>query len=141
MKLLPRIFFTFILTIISCYSFDIQTASKIYDKLLYSVFQKESIHVYSENEKYKQVIKSSKFLVLEENLKNSEIVLITNEDEINNINKDKLAFATDFNLYESYENIIGAFYWKMGRPEIVFSKKRLKKYNLNLLESFKKYAK
>ena len=45
----------------------------------------------------------------------------------------------DYDLLEIYENAVVAFFWKKGRPNIVFLKKRLEKFNIVLPESYKIY--
>lgn len=122
------------------FSFDIDTASKIYDKLFYAVFKKEDIKVYVNDDEYKKMVLSSQYLKLTQEIEDSDIIIITKVEEINEI-KDKIAFSIDKDLLDQNTNIIGAFYWNKGNPEIIFIKDRLEKYNLNLLESFKKYEK
>lgn len=122
------------------FAFDIETASKIYDKLFYAVFKKEDIKVYVNDKEYKEMILSSQYLKLTQEIENSDIIIITKEEEINEI-KNKIAFTIEKEFLDKNENIIGAFYWNKGIPEIIFIKKRLEKYNLNLLESFQKYEK
>ncbi len=139
-KLFFGLLIFFLVQIQYIYSFDIETAAKIYDKLFYAVFKKENIKVYVNDDEYKRMILSSQYLKLAEKIENSEIVIITKEEEIKEI-KDKVAFCVEKDLLENNTNIIGAFYWNKGSPEIVFIKERLEKYNLNLLESFKKYEK
>lgn len=121
-------------------AFDIETASKIYDKLFYAVFKKEDIKVYVNDDEYKKMISLSQYLKLTQKIENSDIIIITKEEELNEI-KDKVAFTIDKELLEKNANIIGAFYWNKGIPEIIFLKERLVKYNLDLSESFKKYEK
>lgn len=128
----------FLIQIQYIYSFDIETASKIYDKLFYAVFKKENIKVYVNDDEYKKMILSSQYLKLTKEIENSEIVIITKEEEIKEI-KDKIAFSIEKTFLEKNENIIGAFYWNKGSPEIIFLKTRLEKHKIQLLESFKKY--
>lgn len=122
------------------FSFDIDTASKIYDKLFYAVFKKEDIKVYVNDDEYKKMVLSSQYLKLTQEIEDSDIIIIRKVEEINEI-KDKIAFSIDKDLLDQNTNIIGAFYWNKGNPEIIFIKDRLEKHNLNLLESFKKYEK
>jgi hypothetical protein len=122
------------------FSFDIETASKIYDKLFYAVFEKTNIKVFVNDDEYKQMILSSKNLVLSESINMSDIVIVTSENDLINI-QDKVAFAIEKSLLEKNTNIIGAFYWNKGRPEIIFIKDRLAHYNLKITESFEKYVK
>ena len=122
------------------FSFDIETASKIYDKLFYAIFKKENIKVYVNDNEYKKMILSSEYLKLTDKIEDSEIVIITKKEEIKEI-KDKIAFGTEKDFLEIDANIIGAFYWNKGVPEIIFIKKKLEKNNLKLLEGFEKYAK
>lgn len=132
--------FFFLIQIQYIFSFDIGTASKIYDKLFYAIFKKENIKVYVNDNEYKKMILSSEYLKLTDRIEDSEIVIITKKEEIKEI-KDKIAFGIEKDFLEIDANIIGAFYWNKGVPEIIFIKKKLEKNNLQLLEGFEKYAK
>ena len=59
-------------------AFDIETASKIYDKLFYAVFKKEDIKVYVNDDEYKKMISLSQYLKLTQKIENSALISIKN---------------------------------------------------------------
>ena len=135
-----RIVVFFILNIQFSNAFDIETASKIFDKLFYAVLQKEEIFVFTKDEEYKKVFINSKYLKIVDNPIKCDIILANDKNDLKNSN-NKIVFTNEKELLEEQENVIGAFYWNKGKPEIVFMKERIEKNNLKLQEGFEKYAK
>jgi len=53
---------------------------------------------------------------------------------------NKMVFVTQYPLFSFYKNqVIGGFYWKKGRPNILFIRKNLDKYHIQLPQSLQKY--
>ncbi len=135
-----RIVVLFILNIQFSNAFDIETASKIFDKLFYAVLQKEEIFVFTKDEEYKKVIINSKYLKIVDDSTKCDIILANDKNDFKSSN-NKMVFTTQKELLDEQENVIGAFYWNKGKPEIIFLKERIEKNNLKLQEGFEKYAK
>ena len=58
----------------------------------------------------------------------------------NDIQSDKMKFVTSYQLLKRYKkSALGGFYWKKGRPNILFIKENLLKYKKKLPESMDKY--
>jgi len=54
--------------------------------------------------------------------------------------KDKLIFVLSYRNYVQYEDqVIGAFFWQKGRPNIIFNRKKLIELGINLPKQFEKY--
>ncbi len=141
MKLVKKVIFILLLFSQTANAFDVKTGAKIYDKLFYAVFQKDSILVYAKDPLYKSVILNSQNLKLANSAEEASIIIISSQDEVTNKTKNKLLFATDNDIFIDNENAIGAFYWQKGRPEIVFSKARLKNAKLSITQEFERYLK
>ena len=45
----------------------------------------------------------------------------------------------DYDLFNDYDNAVAAFFWKKGRPNIVFIKKRIEKFKITLPLSYEIY--
>jgi hypothetical protein len=119
-------------------SFDVDTASKIFNKIFTAVFSKKTIFVYSSSDAYVGVVNKAENLTLTQNIMSADIVLLTNTQELVNSN-NQLAFTTNLSVLREGESVIGAFYWEYGRPKIVFVKKRLDYHHIKLAKSFEKY--
>lgn len=119
-------------------SFDVDTASKIFNKIFTAIFSKQTIYVYNQNPDYVEVIHKAENLNLTQDIINADIALLTNPKELMNTH-NRLAFTTNLTVLREGESVIGAFYWEYGRPKIVFIRKRLEHYNITLSKSFEKY--
>ena len=73
--------------------------------------------------------KNANFIIVK-NVKN-----IKNKTDINN----KHVFVLDYYLLDKIPQSFGAFFWKKGRPNIVFIKPRLKQQSLELSSELKPY--
>lgn len=131
-----------LLLALNLYAFDVQMASKIFDKLFGALIPKNDIavYVYTKDEEYTEVIELAKNLSLVEDLEYADITLVNNERNIPLSTKLPL-FTTNLELYKKAPNAVGIFYWKHGRPKIVFSKEKLQKFQINLAPQWAKYIK
>ncbi|TET87759.1 MAG: hypothetical protein E3J96_04780 [Sulfurovum sp.] len=79
----------------------------------------------------------------------SDIVLITDGSTLhsvlrrnrveNNTNKKPILFVTDYRFLERSTDIVGAFYWRKGRSQLLFIKNRLDKYGIVLPSEYKDF--
>jgi hypothetical protein len=53
--------------------------------------------------------------------------------------RDKPLFTDSYRTFRDSSNAIGAFYWRKGRPNILFLKPRLSKFNLKVSKKLRKY--
>lgn len=112
---------------------------KIYSTILRSIFpKKETIYVYTDSQEKKQLFSQIKniFLVDKEN---ADIFII---GKINHefTNKNEIIFVDNYHAFKNYKDIaIGGFYWKKGRPNLVFIKENLQKHDIKLPAKMKKY--
>lgn len=122
------------------YAFDTGMAAKIYERLFHAVVQKEHITVYTVDEEYIEVVHLSPALELTTKLANADIALITHKKDLPSTTYP-LVFTTDLRIYKEHPSAIGIFYWEHGRPKIIFSKERLKKFKITLSPEWSKYIK
>jgi hypothetical protein len=52
---------------------------------------------------------------------------------------NKPIFTNNYRLFKNFPQIIGAFFWQKGRPNIIFDAERLKEQNIVLDPSYDKY--
>lgn len=49
-------------------------------------------------------------------------------------------FTTEYELFQNDERVIGAFYWRKGRPQLRFSKERCERFDLFLPSELVRYV-
>ncbi|HIE34887.1 MAG TPA: hypothetical protein EYP79_01650 [Campylobacterales bacterium] len=129
-SILKALFLTLI-AILNIFAYEIE--NRIYKEILLSLYnEKKEIKVWSNN---KNLIKiEPKRIILVKDPKEADILIL---NKYENINIEKPIFVTKYHLLKRYKKIaIGGFYWQKGRPNIVFLKSNLKKFNINLPKQF-----
>jgi len=69
----------------------------------------------------------------------ADIIILNTLSRLPDNCKNKLIFTNNYKTYRNHEDIVGAFFWQKGRPNIVFRQKVLHKKNILLNASFRKY--
>lgn len=95
------------------------------------------------------VFQYSERFLLSDKLEESDILLIAENSTLNNalrtikankaIRKKLIIFVTNYQLLSVSEDVVGAFYWRKGRPQLLFIKNRLDKHNVVLPEEYKSF--
>ena len=107
------------------------------------------IHVYTDDKEYRKVFATSKRMVLSGDPEKSDIILITNREALFQIMRERqwtvakdekpILFVTDYRLLKNSFDIVGAFYWRKGRSQLLFIKNRLNAYNITLPDEYKDF--
>ena len=107
------------------------------------------INVYTDDKDYRDVFGYSKKISLSENIENTDIILITHESTLNDIlytmTKDTnytaqpIIFVTNYQFLKVSDKIVGAFYWRKGRSQLLFIKNRLEQYDITLPEEYQRF--
>lgn len=131
------------------YSLERKSTLKIYYSIFHALSSKEKITVYTNDKEYRDVFIHSKEISLSEDPENTDIILITQESMLNEIldnmsqdmNKTEqpIIFVTNYKFLKISEKIIGAFYWRKGRSQLLFIKNRLERSNITLPEEYQKF--
>jgi len=134
----------FILSFNILYALDKDSTLKIYLDIFKSLSPNKTIHsIYSRDSEYLNVFKYSSKIYIVNNIKNADIILITNNSNINYIlkskNKKSILFTTNYHILKNIEQIVGAFYWRKGRSQLLFIKKRLENCNIRLPSKYQDY--
>lgn len=119
-------------------AFDSVTASKIFTKIFFAIFDKSPIVVYTPNPQYRHVITLAPSLQLADTHQSADILLADGFDEIPS-ESDTILFTTNAAVFRSHEQAVGAFYWEHGRPKIIFLQSRLELRHISLHRQFHKY--
>lgn len=117
-------------------------ASHSYEKALYEkifplIFHKKIVKIYT-YKPYKKIFKNSKKIIIVNNCQKSDLYFGNLKDDF--FCKNKPLFVTTYKDFENNDNVIGAFYWRKGRPQLRFREKAFKKFYLLFPKAFRKYA-
>lgn len=105
--------------------------------------------MYTKDKEYREVFTHSKRIFLSDKLEEADIVLITEVRTLNNVlytgnvnrdvDKKPIIFVTDHHFLKMADDIVGAFYWRKGRSQLLFINKRLKEHNITLPKEYQKF--
>ena len=115
------------------------------------------ISVYTTDPEYRKVFTTSKRIFLTQKPEKSDVILITNKAALqsilnrstlqNTLNRYRtghdgikpILFVTDYRFLKDSEDIVGAFYWRKGRSQLLFIEKRLKEQGIVLPKAYQKF--
>jgi len=110
---------------------------QLYETIFTNLFHKKTIKLYTDNP---SLFYKNKVFVLQQNCLKADLLIISNFNKLPKKCLNKPIFTTSYKKYLDYQ-VIGAFYWRKGRPQLKFNIKNLKKYKLFLNQTLKGYAK
>jgi hypothetical protein len=105
---------------------------KLFEQLFSSLFNKKTIYVYT-SPKFDKIFKESKVLIPVKECKKADIVF----GVLKKCNKP--IFVLNYYVYKSNPDVLGAFYWRKGRPQLRLRKKIILKYNLHIDKTFEDF--
>ena len=98
--------------------------------------EKSNIKVWSNSQKCQTVLTDTSFIFVK-TPQEADILIVTHYEKIL---VDKPIFVRKYHLLQKYKKrAIGGFYWQKGRPNIIFVKKSLDKFDIILPDKFQKY--
>ncbi len=135
---MKRFFFFFLLLCGQLYALERESTLKMYATIFEALGLKAPIHLYVDDKEYRSVFRHSPDIELVDVFEKSDIVLVTTEEALELARRKKgqipegkpLLFATDYHFLKSCEKAVGAFYWRKGRSQLLFLKKRLDKHHI-----------
>ena len=113
---------------------------KLYERILPVIFNKNILNIYTDK-KTKDIIKQSDKFNLVIDCNSATIIIGKDLSYLPNSCLEKPIFSTSYRSYKNTKNSFGAFYWRKGRPQVKFKLEMIKKFELNLPKSLRKYAK
>lgn len=132
------------------YALDRESTLKIYHQIFSALVDKPVISVYTNDKEYKEIFVHSKRLILNSDPATADIVLLTNrpalfktmkEQQWMNEHEEKpILFVTDYRLLKYSFDIVGAFYWKKGRSQLLFIKNRLEAHHITLPAEYQDFT-
>ena len=131
------------------YALERESTLKMYHQIFSALVAKPMINVYTDDKEYRKVFATSKRILLSGDPEKSDIILITNQATLFQIMKERqwavakderpILFVTDYRLLKNSFDIVGAFYWKKGRSQLLFIKNRLDAYNIILPKEYEDF--
>ncbi|WP_187647575.1 hypothetical protein [Nitrosophilus labii] len=115
---------------------------EIYSTILKALFpQKKIIKIWVDNHHKKKLFRKINLVKLTNNYKNADILFVYNTKTLKDEKRDKaIIFVGKYTLLKDYQDrVIGGFFWQKGRPNIIFLRKNLEKFNITLPSNFEKY--
>lgn len=134
-----KFFLLFFLSVSIAFASEINTATKIVEAIT-SVVNTNDASVWIEKEDIgiKKFLNTKAFTTSEE-CEDIGVFLIKKTHPFVLKCKNKPIVVLDYDLLKKYDNAVAAFFWKKGRPNIVFIKDRVKKFNIQLPKSYEVY--
>ena len=96
--------------------------------------------VCSDDDKIMKGFHSSKHFRVTDDCKDANLIILNDKSDLPKNYKHKHIFVLNYNLLNEIPESFGAFFWKKGRPNIVFIKPRLEKDALKLSANLKPYV-
>ena len=117
---------------------DLRTEQKIYNLIIHTLLpQKSEIKVWCDDDTKIKLLHTIDGIECIESPEDADLLLISQEK---NIDTKGMKFVTNFKLLElQKKSVLGGFFWQKGRPNILFIRHALKKYNISLPESMQGY--
>ena len=116
---------------------DVQLESAIFNKVITAVTmqKKPKVYIYKHNDALEEYPVG---IELVNECKDADLVLISTFENLPEACKGKILFGTRYSHLRN-PNVIGAFFWQKGRPNILFYQYRLDQHDIKLDENFQKY--
>ena len=128
---------------------DRESTLKMYHSIFTALSPKASINVYTNDKEYRDVFSHSKRIFLSDKFEEADIVLVTEESTLSNIlyrtqvntndSKKPIIFVTNYHFLKMSDDIVGAFYWRKGRSQLLFIKKRLRQHDITLPQEYQSF--
>lgn len=123
----------------SIHATEKESATKIIKAIISVISPKQQkVWVDKKNKNISQFI-YLKSLNIKENCEDSNVLLLKSDVQLQKACKNLPALVLDYNLLNRYDNAVAAFFWKKGRPNIVFIKDRMKKFEIKLPMEYQIY--
>lgn len=134
----------FLLILSLCYSFAFssqkETATKIVQTIVATVNKDNKPVWIQKNNKYIfELLDATKFNISDTCEDVGVLVLQNTASSFSEACKNKPIVVLDYDILKHHKNAVAAFFWKKGRPNIVFLKDRIEKFDIVLPASYEIY--
>jgi len=125
-----------------------ESTLKMYHGIFSALTSKTMMSVYTTDKEYRKVFNTSKRIYLSSKPENSDIILITTRSALDSTLKRNdadtsvkkpILFVTKYRYLKESKDVVGAFYWRKGRSQLLFIKKRLEQQNIQLPKAYRNF--
>lgn len=132
------LFITCVISALSA-STNLPIRVQIMEKVALALVDKTVINVMIQDEKDLRLVENSKLLSVVNDCEIADIILVRDYDKHKRCKTDGIVFATNYLGYKYTPNVLGAFFYQKGRPNIILKRKQLKRRNIVLPDEYDKY--
>jgi len=140
MKKILHIFsiLTFVLFSTQLFGASISAEQKIYRSIFHGLFPNKSVvKVWVDDKDKAKRLQGMRDVRIVTSQKEADMLLLAKNF---NIRSNKIIFVSSYPLLKRYKDVaIGGFYWKKGRPNLLFLRKNLQKRGIELPQPLQKY--
>ena len=146
---MKRLFLLFTLLYAELYALEKVSTLKVYHGIFSALHSYKQIVVYTNDKEYLNIFKYSKQIIVTNKLEESDIILVTEQETLKNVvekintndgeRKMPIIFATKYQLLKFSEDVVGAFYWRKGRSQLLFIRKRLDVHHIKLPTEYQNF--
>lgn len=118
-------------------------AKSVEEELIVNVLKllkvnEHAVRVYEQSPSY--LLKESGFAHRVSECKDADLVYGETFDTLPFTCKNLPRFSTEYEHFQKDERVIGAFYWRKGRPQLCFNENRCRSFNIKLPSELAQYA-
>lgn len=136
-----------LLILIELQALEKNSTLKLYIDIFSTLSSQNVIFVYTNDREYIDIFSDSSHIKLTSKLEDANIALVTNHKTLKYVldkkrasYKSPIIFVTDYKLLKESHDIVGAFYWRKGRSQLLFIKDRLANYGIDLPYDYQKFV-
>ena len=118
---------------------SISAEQKIYRAIFRGMFPHISVvKIWTDAKHKKDILSGMRTVRLVSFKEDADLLLLAKKFDIES---NKIIFVSSYPLLKRYKDVaVGGFYWKKGRPNLLFLRKNLQKHNIVLPEVLQKYV-
>ncbi len=104
----------------------------ILNKIVSGIVQNNTLRIWSDNEAINDFFRSTELYQVVLTCADADIIVLENEESLSKSCKKGNIFVLSYELLNKVPQSFGAFFWKKGRPNIVFIESRIEAQGLIL---------
>ncbi len=116
---------------------------RIYEEVLRAIFpEKRIVKVWSDSKNMKRAVSTIRWVHTVSDPDKADILLVNNPETLKKIKEGKLIiFVGSYTLLKEHQDMaIGGFFWQKGRPNLVFIKRNIERFDIKLPKKFEDYV-
>lgn len=134
------LFLLFFTTLLSASSSSQELKIRVLKSIVTGIENSEPMTIWSDDKKIMNAFTSQSKFSVADDCKDAKMIILSSKSNLPKNCKNKHIFVLDYELLYEIPDSFGAFFWKKGRPNIVFIKPRVDKQALKLTSSLEPYV-